>query len=436
MAKSKGKKGSGKPRRKSRRAKRPAARKPYLFPVAGLVRNALAGGREILAEDDPLLAESWASAILGAFYKPPVPLEARQELEDSIGPAIVRGAERKANREGLALLRALAAVSGDDIGAREAAERLAARGVPEPSWAAQIGNPEFLSAWAVADPYDDQIAYSMSFRYEGRPPHTLMALYDESLGGIIKDATVGEIPAGVDPRRLFERQGDAVRIDDLDGGVAAARIAQAIATGDLFVDSEWTDDFNETRALLLARLRLLPADPPSEEPPALDGEAQEALVQDFLASPFAPGLAETLAIVDHCFIARCVYGAGDPLHWSPSVVDVFMLDYLPSGAALTEAETRAVPEVLSAWVRFALTKRGLEERWIVETQEAVQECAPEFQSAMEACENLDAAKAATDAMRAAGVDLSDQKAVDAWVADFNSRPLEERERFFEAYEDL
>jgi len=436
MTKSKGKKGSGKPRRNSRRAKRPAARKPYLFPVAGLVRNALAGGREILAEDDPLLAESWASAILGAFYKPPVPLEARQELEDSIGPAIVRGAERKANREGLALLRALAAVSGDDIGAREAAERLAARGVPEPSWAAQIGNPEFLSAWAVADPYDDQIAYSMSFRYEGRPPHTLMALYDESLGGIIKDATVGEIPAGVDPRRLFERQGDAVRIDDLDGGVAAARIAQAIATGDLFVDSEWTDDFNETRALLLARLRLLPADPPSEEPPALDGEAQEALVQDFLASPFAPGLAETLAIVDHCFIARCVYGAGDPLHWSPSVVDVFMLDYLPSGAALTEAETRAVPEVLSAWVRFALTKRGLEERWIVETQEAVQECAPEFQSAMEACENLDAAKAATDAMRAAGVDLSDQKAVDAWVADFNSRPLEERERFFEAYEDL
>ena len=436
MATSKGKKGSGKPRRKSRRAKRPAARKPSLFPMTGLVRNALAGGREILAEDDPLFAESWASAILGGFYKLPLPLEALVEVEASVGPAIVRGALRRANREGLAVLRALAAVSGDDIGAREAAEKLAARGVPEPSWAAQIGSPEFLSAWAVADPYDDQIAYSLSFRYEGRPPHTLMALYDESLGGIIKDAALGEIPDGDEPRRLFERQGDAVRIYDLDGGVAAARIAQAIAFGDLFLDNEWTDDFKETRALLLARLRLLPADPPSEEPPALDGEAQEALVQEFLASPFAPGLAETLDIVDHCFIARCVYGAGDPLHWSPSAVDDFMLDYLPSGAALTEAEIRAVPEILSAWVRFALTRRGLEERWIVETQEAVQECAPEFQSAMEARESLDAARAATDAMRAAGVDLSDQKAVDAWIADFNSRPLEERERFLEAYEDL
>jgi hypothetical protein len=31
---------------------------------------------------------------------------------------------------------------------------------------------------------------------------------------------------------------------------------------------------------------------------------------------------------------------------------------------------------------------------------------------------------------------SDQKAVDARVADFNPRPLEERERFLEAYEDL
>ncbi len=433
MATSKGRKGSGKPRGKGRAAKRPAVRKPEPFPIDGLVREALAGGREILEEDDPLFAESWASAILGAFYKPPLPFEARQELDASIGPAIVRGAERKANREGLALLRALAAVTGDDIGAREAAERLAARGVPEPSWAAQIGTPAFVSAWAIADPYDDLVGYSMSFRYEGRPPHTVMALYDESLGGIIKDASVGEIPAGTDPRRLLEQQDGGVRVDDLDGGVAAARIARAIARGDLFLDNEWTVDFRETRALLLARTRLFPAAALPETLRTLDAEAQEALAQEFLASPFAPDLAETLAIVDHCLIARCEYGAGDPLHWSPTVVELFMLDYLPRKATLDEAQISAVPEVLSAWVRFALTKRGLEERWIVETEEAVAECAPELESAMGDPESFGPAKAAINAMRAAGVDLSDQKAIDAWVADLNARPLEEREQFFEGF---
>ena len=66
----------------------------------------------------------------------------------------------------------------------------------------------------------------------------------------------------------------------------------------------------------------------------------------------------------------------------------------------------------------------------------MQECAPEFESAMEDRESSDAVRAATDAMRAAGVDLSDQKAIDFWIADFNSRPLEERERFFEAYKGL
>ncbi len=84
----------------------------------------------------------------------------------------------------------------------------------------------------------------------------------------------------------------------------------------------------------------------------------------------------------HCLDARCDFGDGDPLRWSPTVVELFMLDYLPRKAILGVGEIRALPHVLRGWVRFALTKRGLEERWIAEAEEAVVRFTPEFRRAV------------------------------------------------------
>jgi hypothetical protein len=50
-------------------------------------------------------------------------------------------------------------------------------------------------------------------------------------------------------------------------------------------------------------------------------------------------------VLDHCLVARCDYGDGDPLRWSPTVVEMFLLDFLPRKAAMSMAEVRAVPYV-------------------------------------------------------------------------------------------
>ena len=435
MATGEGKKGSGRAQGGGRASGRSSARRQAAIPITAVVRDAVASGRELLGADDPLEAELWASGLLGLFYKADLPLDARLKLERSVGPELLACAEKRADAVGLAVLRALAAVAGDDLGAGAAADRLAAPGIPEPGWAAAVGRPEFLSAWAAADPYDDEVGYSLTFRYEGRSPHTLMALYDEGLGGIIKDASVGQFAADVDPRALFERRADdGVRVGDVDGAVAAARIARAIATGDRFLDNDWTPDFKEVRALLLARTRLLLAAPSADAPGAPDAKSREALAREFLADPLAPDLAATRAIVDQCLIARCDDGDGDPLRWSPVVVELFMLDYLPRKAVLSADEARAVPEVLTAWVRFALTRRGLEERWIVETEDTVRELAAEFVSAMGEPERFDPAGAVTAAMLAAGIDPSDDLAVDAWLAGL-AVPPDERERLLEGFSD-
>lgn len=422
-----GKSRRGGARGERRRSTRPAERD--LFAIDNMVRIAVRGGAELLTVDDPLDAEHWASAVLGTVYKLPAPFEVREKLERSLGSAIVQSAERQRNAAGMAVLCALAGITGDEIGAREAAARMAARGVPRPSWADIIGKPEFLGGFAVTDPFGDQVGYYLTYRYTGRRPHMVMALYDENLGGIIKDAFAAEQRDGADVRTLLAHDPD-VTVRDADPAEAATRVTHAIATGDQFVDNDWTPEFKQTRALLLARMRLLPtvALPEPAEPP--DDDARDALIAEFLASSFASKRDETVAIVDHCLIARCDFGDGDPLRWSPTVVEMFMLDYLPRKVSLSPAQIDAAPEVLTAWVRFALTKRGIDERFVAEAEEAVQGFTEEFRAAMGNADNFGPAKAIMRALRADGVDMTDQKAVSAWLAEFNALPDEERERFF------
>ena len=103
MAKDKDKKGSRRAQGNGRTPKRPG-RKPDSFPIASVVRDAVASGRELLEIEDPLEAELWASGLMGLFYKAQLPLEVRLKLERSIGPELVGCAERRADGVGLSLI--------------------------------------------------------------------------------------------------------------------------------------------------------------------------------------------------------------------------------------------------------------------------------------------------------------------------------------------
>ncbi len=420
-------------------ARRPApARDP--FAINGLVRAVFSDARELLEVDDPLEAEDWASGVLGMTYKAPLPLDVAEKYERAVGPAIVSAAERRRDATGLVVLCALAAVTGDEIGAREAAARMAAHGVPRPRWADAVGRPEYLGGYSATDSFGDQISYHLLFQYEGFSPHLIMALYDENLGGIIKDAFVGGVEDDTDVRAMIAAR-PGIIVSDVVAAEAAARITEALAIGDLFIDNDWTEDFRRTRLLLLSRVRLLagagqatPPPEPSEPQEPLDDATREALVEEFLASPFGAAVAslrgpardDALTIVDECLTARCDFGDGDPLRWSPIVVELFMLDYLPRKVDLSQTEIDALPAVLTAWVRFALAKRSLAKELIGEATDTVSELTDEFREAMADSANFGPGKAIFKALQADGVDVSDETAVNAWLAAFNARPDEER----------
>lgn len=386
-------------------------------------------GNDLVGENDPLTAEMWASQMLGTFYKLPLPIHVRDDFEKSMEAGLTEAIAESEGEPQLAVLRALAAVAPEPIGgkAQARAVELAEQGVSDPPWARDIGRPEFIDAWMSEDPFGDQRMYLARFRYHGRDPHTVTALYDVNLGGIVKDSFAGytrrdlrEVPGAEDMSRR-----------DIEPGFMASEVLTGIGTGDMYIDNDWTDDFKNTRALLAARMRSLVDEPPqvSRDLTPVPERERQALIDEYERSGCATGLEAEDSILHHALVFRCDYCDGNPLRWSPIVVELFMLDFLPRKATLDAIEIRNLPGVLKAWVRFALQKRGLEERWIRETETAVDRWTTEFRKEVTDPESFGPAKAIGQAMMSEGIDLTDQRAVDRWLEDFNNRPFEERDEF-------
>ena len=416
-----GKRRTGAPRGRTSGHGRP----PSIEDLADVI---VRGGAELLDVDDPLEAEAWASAMLGQFYKIDAPWEARDELERTLWPTVVGRAEAAHDASSLAVLEALGAVADEDVAraARGAAGRLRAAGIPSRGWAGELGKVAFEDAWMLADVYGDHEAYVATFRYPGRPSHVVNALYDKAMGEIIKDGFVGYTKG--DLRRDVPTE-PGVATTDADPKRMARRIIDAIASGDLYLDNDWTPEFKRYRALILARMQSLPAPRMREARPPGSRERQR-LIREFLASDhIASGgdAPDADLIASHCLDYSCDYLGDDGLRWSPIVVEQFMLDYLPRKVSMSLAEVRQVPTVLRGWVRFALARRGLEERWIAETQSAVDANAKAFRSAMTNVDEFGLAKRLGASMLADGVAPLDQASVDRWIEDFNARPLAERD---------
>jgi len=185
-----------------------------------------------------------------------------------------------------------------------------------------------------------------------------------------------------------------------------------------------SEDVRGLRALAKARLRLLPPARPGLHREPLDEAARQALVSDFFTSPEATAgsrhdQADLIAsrLVDY----RSDYGDGDPLRWSPTVVELYLCDWYPRKVAADEAEIGQVAAVLRAWLRYTGRRRGLQAALIEETVKAVAEHVPEFAEAMRDPSRYGPAKAVLLDMQRDGVDLTDLAEVQRWTDAFNAR---------------
>jgi hypothetical protein len=225
----------------------------------------LTEARMVLGEfGSPLDAELWGSDILAALGGP---------MSDA-ATAIVPAAEATGGAEALAVLRVIAAVGWPELRttATQAADRLAARdpgaegpgaegpgaeGLKEAPWAAQMGAPTVGECWRYGDERGLQEAVTMSFGY-GAEWHVVSLLLDHGDGGGIKNVWVGEAGDVLARTRAMADQDPTMVFEMISPASARARALRAIAAGECPSQPDEIGNVSSTRAILRARVAILP----------------------------------------------------------------------------------------------------------------------------------------------------------------------------------
>jgi hypothetical protein len=353
--------------------------------LAGVHAELLGAFRPVLQAADPLEVEVLTSDVLGSWWKRLPPGEDPDAVfaEGAIGYAA-----RAGTREAMALLRALAILGVTPAqldAASSAAAALAADGVADPPWAATIGRVEIGACWRLADVFGDQASLLSVFGY-GRREHGLVALVDfNHLGGWVKDLFVTPEPAKV-LRELHKaaRSEPFAVLDQVDPAEARRLLEDGLAATDATWEPEVSDEFRQFRALALARCRAMPEpDRPGRPAPEIDDAERDAIVADFLASPYASQLSEEAARYGTRLLVDfgADYDAGKPLRVSPAKIAGFLLDWVPAKVILDDADRDALPGVVSAWVHWAGERTGLPPAGVAELVRVADDCGEEFREA-------------------------------------------------------
>lgn len=344
----------------------------------------------------------------------------------SAGLAMIGDIAAQPAADTLALLRAVATLAALPVAdaARAAAVRMRATGVDEPRWAIDIGHPEFAGAWASTDEFGDQTELVGDFAYPGQEPHAVVTMIDHNFQGLIRQAM---LHPNADQMRATWAARTGMAIRRVGAQELADLWAQGLTMLDLYLDPPIDDEVPRLAPLLRSRARLLP--PAREIPwPEVKAGVRRSLVAQFRRSTHGAGSGSFGGLARLLVDFKCDYQDGDPIRWSPILVEIVLADWIPRKVSLDDDEIDALTGVLRRWIRFAGEKRGLAEDAIVEALKAVDTFEPDYQSAMRDPNSAGPAKGLVQAMREAGIDLTDKRAINAWILAFNAMPIEQRDR--------
>ncbi len=418
---------SGRTLTKSRNRSAPSPYGPILDDAA-----------ELHGQESVLIAEAWASALLGQIW---VAGWAGYAADDAHDPndflqneveALIRHMAGQPTPAGLAVLRALALVGEDWTRelATDAARGLARRGVPEPAWGAHtdVAEPaELTDVLSMTDMFGDVEVITLGFR-RADTEHAVVVFVDHaSLAGIFK-IMIGELAAdGISGLvETFGAQGSLAApvpleaaqvktlLDDaldrmLDHGPPdveyqrdAPAAEKAGSDDDSGTDDEDEGDAARSWALLRARLDLLPddllpddlladdllADADEFDIDLIDDEADRAeaerVAAEFLASDHAQALPDREAArIWARMAADWALDLGRPVQrYGPLSLGYFLITEVSQHIALGADDLALLPAVIRAWAHFTADARELgsaaHQQWDEQLPEILDEFAASY----------------------------------------------------------
>ncbi|MFI7433532.1 hypothetical protein [Micromonospora haikouensis] len=383
----------------------------------------LHAARDVTRLDTALDAEMLGAALLGSVYS-----VAETDREAAVRE-FVTGFLAATSRRRTAAARTIRSVFAALVPDAEGAAKVNP-GTQAPAWSAHLGRVHLTGTWSYGDVYGDQTSYLATFAYDdaaGGPEHALVALVDHNIG-ITKDVFVGG-PAG----RIVEQVREMVDGDELtwfreeDPARMHGEVGRHLAVTDDLGELPAEGSLATDRALAGARLALLP--PPTaaatRDAEPLSGDQRTELVRAFLASPEAarhdldPSDDAGLASLHFCLSLLLDHAASfpdaDALRWSPTVAELFLLDWVHRRAVLDMDDAAMLPRVLRGWAAYAARRKGLPQAAAERTDTAIEEMIPEFARLYSTGERRSPATAAVAQLMADGVDPDDPAALDAWI---------------------
>jgi hypothetical protein len=412
-----------------------------------------------LTSGDPLQAEHYASHLLS-----PV-LDMRWDDDPAAEHALPATADAMAQVRDPELLDAAAALvvalhsfaqhraaspfadgEADDRAAfiSEVLRKLQVSGAVLPEWSGDCGRPAIIGAYMARDVWGDQVSLYLGFEYTDQEPHSITALIDHNIDGILKDVFIGgpvdDLIESWQEQVLGDpRAAELMRLEPIEPAHAVRLLLDALEITNDTPTAEVSHDLRQVLALLESRLILL-ADTvegqvPEELPAASaleDIEDPEELLEPFLASreyAAEPKASPEAARQVVSFATDAV--SGGPTRFSAAVAYTFLVDYLPhtaEDAMRAELIDSAIPTA-RAWARFCVAARDLPEAALTQTLEAIDAIAPQYTQLMsQPPAPTGHAARLVEAMQQAGLDPSDQGDLDEWMERFNSLPYDERGR--------
>jgi hypothetical protein len=386
--------------------------------------------QDLSDEIPPLAVEMWASQMWSIWANSEL---VGMDAVEVFAGGLIKHAAKRATPGALMALRALGAVAPEPYGARarREAERLASTGVAERRWAAVVGTGEPTVAWLSYDPIDDDgVCVMVEFDGPGGPS-TIGVYVDHNLGGMAKDAFAAPAGMGEVLARLQEDEAGPGQPDyrEISLEEAAALWTGALEMTDMTLDPPTSDDFDDLRALVMARLSKLPRRREVPAPSRMSEEERDQLLAQFFESDETIGLwgvspedneDDAVEHLAHQILAFSLdYVLGTPLRFSPVMVEIFCLDWAPRKIAIDGDGFTLLPDVLAAWIRFVGRRRSIPEEAIKEAVHAAYDYAPEMIELSQDPEEWGPAKTLSLAIQQRGIDPNDKAALDDFVDEVN-----------------
>ncbi len=286
-------------------------------------------------------------------------------------------------RETSALLAALTGLSGDEMLRRRAHREIVTRAHPLPRWLLELPRTTVVPrAVEVVHVLGDGDNVLVGAELPGGAQLTAVIYIDHNAGTVVKDGFVVPLPIDELVEQMMAVADDQdTEARDLAPADARARITESIEHGALVYPPYESDSWPACRPLVTWMVEKLPSGGVGYRRPEWGEAATAELTERFLASPHGAGFddADHRSLLESLLWFGTDYGSGDPLGWSPTRVEILLLDWLPRKIVADAEFLAKAPDLLRALIRFSHDQRTIRTALTDETVGAVDEFEPEYQ---------------------------------------------------------